>query len=241
MNPMEFIFKKTHLTCEQVYNIWTSEPELIRLLDLRSYAEYRAHHVPEAVFTTVEQLPAQLQQMGNRLGVIICAEEAEDEIYEHIKNFENVAFLSQCHRWIELNYPLSYPVSSLMKSSQSDQLRPQIINGIPEVSVEDVLKYLRQNPSASQNVQLIDVRRPDEFNGELAHIAEAKLITLGPELTEFLEKGDRQQTIVFVCRSGARSGTATTESIQLGYTSTMNMVGGMLAWNDKKFPTERNS
>jgi rhodanese-related sulfurtransferase len=65
-------------------------------------------------------------------------------------------------------------------------------------------------------------------------------MTLGPDLTSFLEKGDRADEIVFVCRSGGRSGTATAESIQLGYKFTINMAGGMIRWNEKKQPVVRN-
>lgn len=90
-----------------------------------------------------------------------------------------------------------------------------------------------------ENAAIIDVRRPDEFNNELGHIAGAHLITLGPELTQFLEKGDRTQEIIFVCRSGARSGQAMNESLKLGYTNTLNMVGGMIRWNELKFPILR--
>lgn len=116
-------------------------------------------------------------------------------------------------------------------------LHPQIVDGIPEISCEDLLRHL---PDAEAGkIQLIDVRRPDEFNNELGHVKGAKLVTLGPELTEFLEKGDRNQEIVFVCRSGGRSGTATAESIKLGYKKTINMVGGMIRWNEKKFEVER--
>ena len=87
---------------------------------------------------------------------------------------------------------------------------------------------------------IIDVRRPDEFNNELGHIEGAHLITLGPQLSEFLQKGDRSQEIIFVCRSGARSGQALNESIQLGYTNSLNMVGGMIRWNEHKFPTKNH-
>jgi rhodanese-related sulfurtransferase len=89
-------------------------------------------------------------------------------------------------------------------------------------------------------VKLIDVRRPEEFNNELGHIEGAKLVTLGPELTNFLQQGDRSQEIVFVCRSGGRSGHATVESQALGYKWTSNMVGGMIRWNEAGFPVSRN-
>lgn len=111
-------------------------------------------------------------------------------------------------------------------------LNPQVVDGIPEVSCEEVQKTLHR-------VRLIDVRTPEEFNNELAHIPGAELVPLGPELIEFLQRGDRNQEIVFVCRSGGRSGTATAESVKLGYKYTINMVGGMIRWNELKFTTER--
>ncbi|MDZ4083142.1 MAG: MBL fold metallo-hydrolase, partial [Bdellovibrionales bacterium] len=124
------------------------------------------------------------------------------------------------------------------RPKDSRVLHPQIVDGIPEVTVDDVLRHL---PDAEAGrVKLIDVRRPDEFNGELGHIKGAKLVTLGPDLTKFLENGNRAEEIVFVCRSGGRSGTAAAESIKLGYKFTINMAGGMIRWNEKKFKTENN-
>lgn len=117
-------------------------------------------------------------------------------------------------------------------SKDSRALHPQVVDGIPEVTCEDVLLK-------SKKVRLIDVRRPDEFNGEYGHIEGATLVTLGPELTEFLKNGNRADEIVFVCRSGGRSGTATAESIQRGYRFTANMVGGMIRWTELKQPVVR--
>lgn len=111
---------------------------------------------------------------------------------------------------------------------------PTINDGVPEVSVQTVFSNLGK-------VRLIDVRRSDEFNNELGHIAGAELVTLGEDLTRFLEKGDRAEEMIFVCRSGGRSGQATTESLRLGYKYTSNMVGGMLQWNESKLAVEKKS
>lgn len=116
-------------------------------------------------------------------------------------------------------------------------MHPQVVDGIPEVPCDDVLKSLPQ--AESKKIRLIDVRRPDEFNGEYGHIKGAELVTLGPDLTSFLEKGDRSEEIIFICRSGGRSGNAAAESIKLGYKFTVNMVGGMIAWTEKKFPADK--
>ena len=118
-------------------------------------------------------------------------------------------------------------------------IHPQVVDGIPEVTCEDVLAQAEQ--VKSKKVRLVDVRRPDEFNGEYGHIKGAELITLGPELTSFLKNGNRSEEIIFVCRSGGRSGTATAESIQLGYKFSVNMAGGMIRWTERKQPVEKIS
>jgi len=123
------------------------------------------------------------------------------------------------------------------KPKEARSLYPQVVDGIPEVSCEDVLAHA--DLVKSKKIRLIDVRRPDEYNGEFGHIKGTELITLGPDLTHFLENSDRSEEIVFICRSGGRSGTATAESIKLGYKFTINMAGGMIRWTEKKFPAEK--
>lgn len=123
------------------------------------------------------------------------------------------------------------------KPKDARTLRPQVVDGVPEITCEDV--FLHSPDIESGKIRIIDVRRPDEFNAELGHIKGAELITLGPDLMSFLENGDRSEEIVFVCRSGGRSGSATSESIKLGYKFTINMAGGMIRWNERKQPVER--
>lgn len=111
-------------------------------------------------------------------------------------------------------------------------LHPTMNDSIPEVSVNQVFESLNK-------LRLIDVRNSDEFNNELGHIQGAELVTLGHDLSLVLDKGDRNEEIVFVCRSGGRSGQATAESIKLGYKHTANMIGGMIQWNEIHLPVER--
>lgn len=85
----------------------------------------------------------------------------------------------------------------------------------------------------------VDVRRDDEFVGELGHIQGADLITLGPDLDSFLEKTPKEQSIVFICRSGARSAKATLQAISQGFTDVYNMSGGMIGWNESGKPVLR--
>lgn len=473
--------KVSKITCEQIYNIWTTEPEIISLLDLRSKPEFDSGHIPGSKHILIDELKDSLKTIGNKLAVLITGRDQESEIAKTCENFDNYAILSQCNRWIELDHPLSgeggtntfkrfseiltkgenlnneiifhqlfeaesstytyiladkkskeaviidpvletvdrdmklidelglkliyaldthihadhitgagelrkrlgvktavsseaevtcvdipledgqelllgdktikviatpghtntcltyafegmiftgdallirscgrtdfqqgdsaklynsvkeilfklpdetlvYPghdyrgqtsstigaekkhnarlnerisleefkkiMSELKlanpkkiheavpanlacgKPKDARTLHPQVVDGTPEITVEDLLNHL--DAAKNKKIKLIDVRRPDEFNNELGHIDGAELITLGPDLTAFLEKGDRADEIVFVCRSGGRSGTATTESIKLGYKFTINMAGGMIRWNEKKQPVVRN-
>lgn len=125
--------------------------------------------------------------------------------------------------------------ANLLCGQPKDQrvMHPQNVDGVPEVNVEDVHLHMKK-------VKLIDVRTPEEFNNELGHIPGAQLVPLGPPLMQFLQSGNREEEIVFVCRSGARSGNATLMSKELGYKKTMNMTGGMIRWNERSLPVERN-
>ena len=109
------------------------------------------------------------------------------------------------------------------------QKNPDFPN-VEDVSPEDVLANKDQ-------LCLIDVRRPDEYTGELGHIPGAKLIVLDT-LPDHLEELPTDQTVVFICRSGNRSGRASALAFESGLKNTYNMLGGMLLWNQKDLPTE---
>lgn len=124
--------------------------------------------------------------------------------------------------------------------------------GINFKTVEDNLNYqgvkdidpkeLSQNLMDSKAVdiiQVIDVRQPDEYHGELGHIQQAELIVLDtlPDLTDKISKN---KTVVFVCRSGGRSARAAAYFQSLGYENVYNMKGGMLLWNDLNLKTVHN-
>lgn len=109
-------------------------------------------------------------------------------------------------------------------------------DGVPEVDPLAV--------DANKNkVKLVDVRRPDEFTGELGHIPGSELQTLELTLVKFLDSVPTQSkendTYVFVCRSGGRSSRATALAMSAGFKSCFNMGGGMIAWNAMGFVTEK--
>jgi glyoxylase-like metal-dependent hydrolase (beta-lactamase superfamily II)/rhodanese-related sulfurtransferase len=102
--------------------------------------------------------------------------------------------------------------------------------GFPEVSPE----WVAQN---RDRLHVVDVREPDEYRGELGHIAGADLAPLAT-LAAAAGTWDRQVPLVTVCRSGGRSGKAALELARLGYRRVASMAGGMRAWNAQHLPLE---
>jgi glyoxylase-like metal-dependent hydrolase (beta-lactamase superfamily II)/rhodanese-related sulfurtransferase len=105
--------------------------------------------------------------------------------------------------------------------------------GIWEVQPHWLEEHLRE-------VQIVDVREPDEFNGPLGHVAGARLIPLGT-LSDKSSTIDKQKPVVTVCRSGARSAQATLMLAKAGFDRVANLSGGMLRWRAQRFAVEGGS
>jgi sulfur dioxygenase len=86
-------------------------------------------------------------------------------------------------------------------------------------------------------VQVVDVREPEEFDGILGHIEGATLIPLG-ELKQRAGELDPARPVVTVCRSGARSAQAAVMLDKEGFGKVANLAGGMLRWRAQRLPVE---
>lgn len=84
---------------------------------------------------------------------------------------------------------------------------------------------------ADPNMQLLDVRTPEEFDE--GHIAGATLVDVND--SSFVERAvailDKQRPVAVYCRSGRRSARAANLLAAQGYTVT-NLNGGVMAWQD---------
>jgi len=86
----------------------------------------------------------------------------------------------------------------------------------------------------SQPVELIDVREQDEW--EAGRLAGARHIPLA-ELVEASGTITRDRTVVFYCRTGARSAMATEAFAGAGFDA-HNMAGGLKEWEAVGLPLE---
>ena len=94
--------------------------------------------------------------------------------------------------------------------------------GIWEIQPQWVEEHL-------EDVQILDVRELEEFDGPLGHIPGAKLIPLG-SLGEQLDAMPKNPPIVTVCRAGGRSARASLMLQQAGFSNVANLAGGILRW-----------
>lgn len=100
---------------------------------------------------------------------------------------------------------------------------------------EITVKELKQKMDSGEDVQLIDVRQPDEW--DIARIEGAKLIPLG-EIVSRMDELDDSREIVMQCKSGGRSARAINALRDAGYKGEMkNLVGGIGAWSDQIDPS----
>jgi glyoxylase-like metal-dependent hydrolase (beta-lactamase superfamily II)/rhodanese-related sulfurtransferase len=102
--------------------------------------------------------------------------------------------------------------------------------GIWEVQPHWLEEHLR-------DVQVVDVREPDEFSGPLGHVPGAKLMPLGM-LSQDQNSLKKEQPVVVICRSGARSAQATVMLAKAGFEKVANLSGGMLRWRAQRFEVE---
>jgi len=101
-------------------------------------------------------------------------------------------------------------------------------NGIPQITV----KELKRRLDAGEDVQLIDVREPYEY--QIAQIG-GKLIPQN-DVPQRLAEIDANREVVVHCRSGARSQRIAEFLKQNGYSQVANLAGGILAWSDEIDP-----
>ena len=96
---------------------------------------------------------------------------------------------------------------------------------------------LKNRLDAGEDIQIIDVRQPDEY--AFAKIEGTKLIPLGEVITRMNEIDESRETVVH-CKMGGRSARAIEALERAGFKGNLiNLRGGITAWSnevDSKVP-----
>ena len=88
----------------------------------------------------------------------------------------------------------------------------------------------KQGISNMENIEILDVRTPDEFNE--GYIPRAKNIDIykGQGFLDEVNQLDKSKEYYVYCRSGARSAQACALMQQQGFENTYNLQGGITEW-----------
>jgi sulfur-carrier protein adenylyltransferase/sulfurtransferase len=93
---------------------------------------------------------------------------------------------------------------------------------------------LKSRIDAGDDIQLIDVRQPDEY--AFAKIEGAKLIPLGQIVSRMGELDETRETVL-QCKMGGRSAKAIELLTAAGFKGEMkNLRGGITAWSNEVDP-----
>jgi glyoxylase-like metal-dependent hydrolase (beta-lactamase superfamily II)/rhodanese-related sulfurtransferase len=187
------------------------------VLDTRPAALFGAGHVPGSLHIGLQGQYASWAGILVGLGpqLVIVAEDAQRAEESTLRlarvGIENVAgyLAGGIFAWQQAGLPLSE---------------------VPQISVLQLHEELSARP---EGIQLLDVRRPMEW--EAGHLARARLKPLH-QLRESLGDVNRAQPVAALCRSGYRSSIATSILKAAGFEQVMNVTGGFDAWRAHNMP-----
>jgi len=106
-----------------------------------------------------------------------------------------------------------------------------LITRLEQMSVQELNEAL--SPS---DLQIVDVRSPDEWQG--GHVPGATYILL-PELVKKAGRLDKKKPVAVYCDSGYRASLAASILQQEGFTEVRNIPGSWKAWRAAEYAIEK--
>ena len=190
------------------------------VLDVRSAAEFGAGHVPGALNVGLggqfASWAGALIQLGTPL-IVVAADEAQvDEAVTRLARVGHDTVRGYLRGGMDAWREAGFEVST-----------------VEQVSVADLRRMLEE----TQDLQLLDVRRPAEFNA--GHAPRASNTPLSPGLREEAARLDTERPLAVICAGGYRSSAATSLLRPLGFRRLYNVEGGTGAWVAAGYPVEK--
>ena len=114
-------------------------------------------------------------------------------------------------------------------SMTGQQLVAEAKADILEIDINNAKQKL-----AVDNIVVLDVREPDEFNaGALPNAINVPRGLLEFKIGSVAQLADKNTAVLLYCRTGGRSALATHTMQQLGYQNALSMAGGYEAWTNQ--------
>lgn len=106
------------------------------------------------------------------------------------------------------------------------------VDSLPQISVAELNAAL-----ANDDMQIVDVRRPAEYDGgHVPHAQNAPLASLDKSIGPLELQKDKLTAVI--CAGGYRSSAAASLLQQQGFSNLLNVTGGTGAWVNAGYPTE---
>lgn len=102
-------------------------------------------------------------------------------------------------------------------------------SSVKEINAKELAEWVSDE---ARNFRIIDVREPMEIaQGSIPGAEAMPMSTLGNRLSEI----SKDEELVFICRSGARSGQVVAYLAQNGFENVYNLNGGVIGWAQNGF------
>jgi len=195
--------------------------------------------------------PDDVREIGQHGCVILDVRTAADFGAAHVPGSLNIGLGGQFASWAGSLIPITAPVVIVADSEEQieeaqirlarvglENVKGFLAGGVdgwraagfavaevPQISVDELKNLIE----TQKGLQVIDVRRPAEYEGGHAPRAvTAPLAKLREMLPTLGLNPDRPSAII--CAGGYRSSAATSIAQQLGFTNLLNVTGGTTAW-----------
>jgi adenylyltransferase/sulfurtransferase len=113
--------------------------------------------------------------------------------------------------------------------------QPPVVAQAEQEMEEMSATELKQKLERGEDIQIIDVREPNEY--EIARLETAKLIPLGQVINRMGEIDESRETIVH-CKGGVRSAKAIAALKRAGFAGRLiNLKGGITSWSNEVDPS----
>ena len=204
--------------------------------------------------------PAEVREASQHGCVVLDVRSAAEFGAAHVPGSLNIGLGGQFASWAGSLIPLTAQIILVANSAQQvDEAQMRLarvglerVNGylsggvdawraagfefaqVPQISVAELNDLLKSKP----DLQLIDVRRPGEYNSGHAPRAIAAPLAKFRETFPTLNLNPDVPSAI-ICAGGYRSSAATSIAQQFGFTNLLNVTGGTAAWIEAGYEVEK--
>jgi NADPH-dependent 2,4-dienoyl-CoA reductase/sulfur reductase-like enzyme/rhodanese-related sulfurtransferase/TusA-related sulfurtransferase len=247
------LYEMANATTEEIFNACGSPQEIMDELikekskETEDFVEIDASGLScpgplNALIKTLEILPE-----DKKLKIMATDPSFKSSVEAYVKLTDNIKLLSLEKSMGKLVAILQKgkiskdEVTAAIKKPKITRKQIRRLDAPPLSDIEPIELYERFETEDKPDL-LIDVRSSEEFYGPEKHIKGAKLIPLGELMNKIEElKEFKDKEIVTICHSGMRSMMAARLLAQAGFKDVRNLVGGMMGWLRKVYPTTRKN